>query len=115
VIGNMLGLPRAVVPQLRQWSRDLISVFNPLRSPGENRRQLAAFAGLDTYFADAVAQRRARPGEDLLSAIVHAESETESTLADTEISTFVLLSLLAGNLTSADVLCNGLHTLLCHP
>jgi len=115
VIGDMLGLPRADMPQFRQWSEDLIFVFNPLRSADEDRRQLAAFAGLDAYFAEAVAQRRARPTEDLLSAIVHAESEAESKLGDTEISTLLLLILLAGNLTTADVLGNGLHALLCHP
>lgn len=115
VIGDMLGLPRSDMPQFRQWSEDLIFVFNPLRSPDEDRRQLTAFAGLDAYFAEAIAQRRVRPGDDLLSAIVHAESETESKLADTEISTLLLLILLAGNLTTADVLGNGLHALLSHP
>jgi hypothetical protein len=115
VIGDMLGLPRSDMPQFRQWSEDLIFVFNPLRSPDEDQRQLAAFAGLDAYFADAIAQRRARPAQDLLSAIVHAESETEPKLVDTEISTLLLLILLAGNLTTADVLGNGLHALLRHP
>ncbi|MFN7163343.1 MAG: cytochrome P450 [Hyphomonas sp.] len=115
VIGDMLGLPRSDMPQFRQWSEDLIFVFNPLRSADEDRRQLAAFAGLDAYFADAIAERRARLAPDLLSAIVHSESETEPKLDDKEISTLLLLILLAGNLTTADVLGNGLHALLGHP
>ncbi|MEQ9505438.1 MAG: cytochrome P450 [Hyphomonas sp.] len=115
VIGDMLGLPRSDMPQFRTWSEDLIFVFNPLRTPDEDRRQLAAFAGLEAYFADAIEVRRRRPSDDLLSAIVHAESESEPKLIDVEISTLLLLILLAGNLTTADVLGNGLHALLSHP
>lgn len=112
VIGDMLGLPRTDMPQFRQWSEDLIFVFNPLRTPEQDLRQLAAFAGLEAYFAEAIEQRRRTPAEDLLSAIVHAESETEAKLTDMELSTLLLLILLAGNLTTADVLGNGLHALL---
>jgi cytochrome P450 len=116
VIGDMLGLPRSDMPQFRQWSEDLIFVFNPLRTPEQDQRQLAAFAGLEAYFAEAIDQRRRAPtGEDLLSAIVHAESETEAKMADIELSTLLLLILLAGNLTTADVLGNGLHALLAAP
>jgi cytochrome P450 len=115
VIGDMLGLPRADMPQFRAWSEDLIFVFNPLRTPDENRRQLAAFAGLEAYFAEAIERRRQQPSDDLLSAIVHAESEREPKLCDVEISTLLLLILLAGNLTTADVLGNGLHALLAAP
>lgn len=112
VIGDMLGLPRSDMPQFRKWSEDLIFVFNPLRSRDEDRRQLEAFAGLGAYFADAIEDRRRRPSEDLLSAIVHAETESEAKLADIELSSLLLLILLAGNLTTADVLGNGLHGLL---
>ncbi len=115
VIGDMLGLPRSDMPQFRQWSEDLIFVFNPLRTPEQDKRQLAAFAGLEAYFAEAIALRRRTRSDDLLSAIVHAESETEAKLADIEISTLLLLILLAGNLTTADVLGNGLHALLSAP
>lgn len=115
VIGDMLGLPRSDMPQFRKWSEDLIFVFNPLRSPDEDRRQLEAFAGLGAYFADAIEDRRRRPGEDLLSAIVHAETGSEAKLSDIELSSLLLLILLAGNLTTADVLGNGLHGLLSQP
>lgn len=115
VIGDMLGLPRADMPQFRQWSEDLIFVFNPLRTPEQDQRQLAAFAGLEAYFSEAIDRRRRAPTEDLLSAIVHAESQTEAKMTDIELSTLLLLILLAGNLTTADVLGNGLHALLAAP
>lgn len=115
VIGDMLGLARSDMPQFRQWSEDLIFVFNPLRTPEQDKRQLAAFAGLEAYFASAINQRRSAPSGDLLSAIVHAETETEAKMSDLELSSLLLLILLAGNLTTADVLGNGLHALLCAP
>lgn len=115
VIADMLGLPRADMPRFRQWSEDLIFVFNPLRSPDQDARQLAAFAGLDEYFRAQIAARRRAPAEDLLSAIVHAEDETGDQLVEAEIIPLLLLLLLAGNLTTADVLGNGVHALMTHP
>lgn len=115
VIARMLGLPDEDMPQFRQWSEDLIFVFNPLRTPEEDARQKAAFAGLDSYFAQAIAARRQTPADDLLSAIVHGEADGGGTLIDIEISTLLLLLLLAGNLTTADVMGNGLQALLEHP
>lgn len=115
VIGDMLGFPRADMKQFRAWSEDLIFVFNPLRSPDEDRRQIAAFAGLDAYFEEQVAQRRRAPSDDLLSAIVHTEGEGGDALSDPEIYSLLLLLLLAGNLTTADVIGNGLHALITHP
>lgn len=114
VIGDMLGFSRTDMPQFRAWSEDLIFVFNPLRSPEEDRRQMAAFAGLDAYFAEQISHRRRQPSEDLLSAIIHMQDGGD-TLTDAEISSLLLLLLLAGNLTTADVIGNGLHALITHP
>lgn len=114
VIGDMLGFPRSDMPQFRAWSEDLIFVFNPLRSPDEDRRQIAAFAGLDVYFAEEIARRRRQPSNDLLSAIIHTQDGGDR-LSDAEISSLLLLLLLAGNLTTADVIGNGLHALITHP
>ena len=115
VIGDMLGFSRADMPQFRAWSEDLIFVFNPMRSPDEDARQLAAFAGLDAYFATEIARRRRSPSDDLLSAIVQTEGEGGDRLADPEISSLLLLLLLAGNLTTADVIGNGIHAFMAHP
>lgn len=115
VIARMLGLPDEDMKQFRQWSEDLIFVFNPLRSPEQDTRQKAAFAGLEAYFAGAIADRRREPTDDLLSGIIHGEADSGSKLIDIEISTLLLLLLLAGNLTTADVFGNGLQALLEHP
>jgi cytochrome P450 len=112
VIARMLGLPDADMAQFRQWSEDLIFVFNPLRTADQDARQKAAFSGLEGYFAEAIADRRERPTDDLLSGIVHSEAEGGGRLIDIEISTLLLLILLAGNLTTADSMGNGLATLL---
>jgi cytochrome P450 len=115
VIARMLGLPDEDMAQFRKWSEDLIFVFNPLRTPDQDARQKAAFAGLEAYFAKAIEARRRQPANDLLSGIVHGEADAGGRLADIEISTLLLLLLLAGNLTTADVFGNGLLALLEHP
>jgi cytochrome P450 len=115
VIGDMLGFSRDGMPQFRAWSEDLIFVFNPLRTPEQDRRQIAAFAGLEAFFREEIARRRRCPAEDLLSAIIAARDETGDALSDAEIQSLLLLLLLAGNLTTADVIGNGLHALMMHP
>lgn len=115
VIGRMLGLPDEDMTQFRQWSQDLIFVFNLLRTPEQDARQKAAFAGRQAYFAKAIDARRNQPTDGLLSGIVHGEAEAGGKLIDIEISTLLLLLLLAGSLTTADVFANGLLALLQHP
>jgi cytochrome P450 len=73
----------------------------------------AARQGLDDYFARAVDERRRQRGNDLVSALVSAE-ESEDRLSQREIVITCDL-LLAGNLTTTDLIGNGILALLSHP
>ncbi len=115
VIGDMLGFSRDGMPQFRAWSEDLVFIFNPLRTQEQDQRQIAAYTGLQSLFSEEIARRRRDPSDDLLTAIMAARDDAGDALTDPEIISLLMLLLLAGNLTTADAIGNGLHALMTHP
>jgi len=89
VIARILGLPRADYPRFQRWALELTSVS------ANWDRGVAASVALRDYFADVMAERRARPGDDLISDLVQAEVDGEK-LGDEEIYSFLRLLLPAG-------------------
>ncbi len=89
VIARILGLPREDYPRFQRWALELTSVA------ANWDRGMAASAALRDYFAEVMAERRASPGDDLISDLVRAEVEGEH-LSDEEIYSFLRLLLPAG-------------------
>ena len=65
---------------------------------------------LRAYFADLAAERRAAPGDDLVSALIRARETTE-TLSDEQVVGFCILLMIAGNETTTNLLGNLLSRL----
>jgi cytochrome P450 len=89
VIARILGLPRSDYPRFQRWALELTSVA------ANWERGMAASAALRDYFADVMAERRATPGDDLISDLVRADVEGQH-LSDEEIYSFLRLLLPAG-------------------
>jgi cytochrome P450 len=89
VIARILGLPRADYPVFQRWALELTSVA------ANWERGVAASEALRDYFADVMEERRAKPGDDLISDLVRAEVDGEH-LNDEEIFSFLRLLLPAG-------------------
>ena len=89
VIARILGLPREDYPRFQRWALELTSVA------ANWERGVAASVALRDYFADVMAERRAAPGDDLISDLVRAEVEGKR-LNDEEIFSFLRLLLPAG-------------------
>jgi cytochrome P450 len=89
VIARILGLPRADYPTFQRWALELTSVA------ANWERGMAASAALRDYFVDVMGERRAAPGDDLISDLVQAEVDGEH-LSDEEICSFLRLLLPAG-------------------
>jgi cytochrome P450 len=89
VIAHILGLPRADYPSFQRWAIELTSVT------ANWERGTAASASLRDYFAGVMAERRAMPGDDLISDLVRCEVEGTN-LRDEEIYSFLRLLLPAG-------------------
>ncbi|CAH2813057.1 MAG: Putative cytochrome P450 hydroxylase [uncultured Caballeronia sp.] len=69
---------------------------------------------LERYFAEVVEERRTKPGNDLVSALLRAEEAGES-LTDDKIISNVLLLFVAGHETTSNMLGNALVALHRHP
>jgi cytochrome P450 len=89
VIARILGLPRADYPRFQRWAIEITSVA------ANWERGVAASSALRDYFAEVMTERRATPGDDLISDLVRAEIDGER-LSDEEIYSFLRLLLPAG-------------------
>jgi len=118
VIAEMLGIDPEDRDDFKRWSDASVSAFfNPFRSEEQSAVGAAAQTALIEYFQRMIDARRARPdvaGEDLISAMLHAE-EAGDHMTDSEIITQCNLLLIAGNVTTTDLIGNGVKALLDHP
>src|SRR5271163_3692376 len=108
VIARILGLPREDYPKFQRWALELTSVT------ANWERGVAASCALRDYFAAVMAERRAEPGNDLISDLVQTEVDGEH-LTDEEIYSFLRLILPAGVETTYRASGNLLYGLLTNP
>jgi cytochrome P450 len=72
-----------------------------------------AFDEMADYIDRMMAERRARPRDDLITVLVQAEAG--EALSTSEVLIFVTLLLVAGNETTTNLIGNAMKTLLRHP
>lgn len=114
VIAEMLGVSPADHERFKRWSNDLVGSFGRDITAGPSPEGIAAKDALRGYLAEAIEARRAAPADDLISALVAARDEAEA-LSENELLAFVVLLLLAGNLTTTNLIGNGLLALCRYP
>jgi hypothetical protein len=115
IIADILGLPRTDLPMFRRRSELIAQLtFLPFRSPEQEALAKENADLLETYFLDVIAARRRQPGDDLISDLVAARMEDRA-LNNDEIVQICFLMLFAGNLTTTDMIANGIVLLLSHP
>ena len=114
VIGDMLGVAPEDRETLLRWSDDLILGTSATATPEAARGAARAFAEYAEYHREVVADRRARPRDDLVSVLVHAEIDGER-LDDEALLQESLLILVGGDETTRHVITGGMEQLLRHP
>ncbi len=113
VISNMLGLPRKDEDRFVGWYQALIAGlgFGGIHLA----RGIAARNEMWDYLTPLIEERRARPGEDLLSRIIAAE-QGGARMSNQEIKGFVALLLAAGGDTTDKAIANmWFHVLYTRP
>jgi cytochrome P450 len=115
VISEMLGIEHEMRTTFRKWSQELLAgFFNPLKLPEHSARGALALQALTEYFGRVIKTRRQQPGTDLISAMIAADEDQER-MSDPEIIAQCTLLLVAGNVTTSDLIANGIKALLQHP
>ncbi len=114
VIGDLLGVEPEDRDKLLRWSDDLIEGTSVSASPEVMMRAMRAFEEYAEYHRHVAADRRARPRDDMMSALVHAEIDGQR-LDDDAILQESLLILVGGDETTRHVITGGMEALLRHP
>ncbi len=83
---------------------------SPMRSQAVQQASHRAIQALTEYMTDLINRRRRQPGDDMLSALIDAEQDGDR-LSEEDLIATVLLLLIAGHETTANLCGNGLLAL----
>ncbi|MFG2824053.1 cytochrome P450 [Kitasatospora sp. NPDC048365] len=115
VICTMMGIPdrqrRQILALVNHASENTGVARSRIRVPG---RGLRALARMQSVIAALGRERRRRPADDLISALVTADVDGRR-LNSRELGAFFSLLLVAGVETTRNALAHGLHLLTAHP
>lgn len=114
VIAAILGVDHERLVEFRDWSEGVIQGLNPIRTPEETAHMERAGPALSAYFLETIAARRAEPRDDLISDMTKLQADG-APLSDEELRINLGALLVGGNLTTTDLIGNGVRLLLTHP
>ena len=114
VIAEMLGIPPEDRDTFKRWSRTVAGLTEPIPAQETLNAMKEQRSELGQYLSRFVEARRARPQDDLITALVQAE-EAGSALNLGELLAFCVLLLVAGNETTTNLIGNGALALARHP
>ena len=114
VISELLGVPGADRDQLTAWSDAVSPLLGIQLDDAERERALGASESFHAYLGQLLEERRRRPGDDLLSALLAAEENGER-LSRPELLSLAATLYSAGHRTTRDLFTNGMSVLLREP
>jgi cytochrome P450 len=113
IICELLGAPKEDWRQFSAWATDIFRIFN--QNLAEDLPLIeAADAELEAYLVALIAERRAAPGEDLLSDLIAIE-ESGDRLSTEELVSLAVAVLMAGTDTTRNQLACALALFAEHP
>ncbi|WP_431961376.1 cytochrome P450 family protein [Actinacidiphila sp. bgisy160] len=111
VISELLGVPVSDRYDFQRWTDDM--VLQGPRPPDPAKIE-AAWQQMHGYLTGLLDAKRAHPGDDLLSALI-ATHDDEQRLDRHELIAMAFLLLVAGYITTVNLIGNGIAALLTHP
>ncbi|EKS8350801.1 cytochrome P450 [Bacillus cereus] len=111
VISEMLGIPKEDQAKFRIWSHAVIASPETPEEIKKTEKQLSEFI---TYLQYLVDIKRKEPKEDLVSALILAESEGHK-LSARELYSMIMLLIVAGHETTVNLITNTVLALLENP
>lgn len=111
IIARLLGVPESMADQLLAWSNAMVGMYQARRTLAMEQAAASAATEFSDFLRRYVAERRARPADDLITQLIAAESEGERLTTDELITTCILL-LNAGHEATVHTIGNGVKLLL---
>ena len=109
VIAQLMGVPAGDWHLFRHWSTAL-RAHDPTDPTGELDKDTK---DLSAYMSALIAEKHRTPGDDLLSALIHADADKH--LTDSEILSTGFALMTGGNDTTMNLLSGAIAALLTHP
>lgn len=113
VVARILGIDPAMLEQFRTWSEGIVLALNPVRTAEETDAMNRGGEALANYFAELMVARRKAPQDDLITDMVQIQDSAN--LTDDDIRVNLQTLLVAGNITTTDLIGNGVWLFLTHP
>lgn len=114
VICSMLGIPAAAMASVERFGSALLGATNPRLTPDEKAARNQPIAEGVASLRELIEERRKRPGDDLLSALVAAEQQG-GRLSHDELIGLVASLIAAGMETTMQHICYSVFHLVQHP
>ena len=109
IITELVGVPKEDRPRFQRWVHRIVQPPTMINSMAI----IPALIGFSRYVRKLANEKRANPGEDLLSLLVQVEEE-DAGLSDDELVSMMFLLLVAGHETTVSLIANGTLALLTH-
>jgi cytochrome P450 len=110
VIGDLLGVPDEDLPRFAAWSDAILTLTRHSKSEVDAVRM-----EFGAYLAGLIERKRERPGEDLLSALIHIVDDGDGRLDTVELIITCMAILVAGHETTANMIGKMMAMLLVEP
>jgi cytochrome P450 PksS len=110
IISDMLGIPSRDQLRFHRWSNRIVAAS----ASKSIFRVLPSVLRFFYYLRGVIARKRAEPEDDLISALIQAEEQSERLSAD-EVLAMVFLLVIAGHETTVNLIGNGTLALLQFP
>jgi cytochrome P450 len=114
VITEMLGAPAEMRRQFLHWGEGAALSLDAGLTYAQFRRSERDLAALQAWMEGHFAHLRRHPGDNILSALVHARDD-EGRLSEDELINIAMLLLAAGFETTVNLIGNGVALLAAHP
>ncbi|QTE02943.1 cytochrome P450 family protein [Streptomyces cyanogenus] len=111
VISELLGVPVDDRHDFQRWTDAMVLRGERMPDPAVVNE---AWQRMRAYVTAHLEAKRARPGDDLLSALISAHDE-EQRLSQDELIAMTFLLLVAGYITTVNLIGGGIAALLAHP
>lgn len=118
VIADALGVPRADMDRFHQWSEAFVAQLGGIADKAARIDAARKIVEFQKYFIEKIEEKRAKPTEDIISDLVHADLAEEGDprkMDYSELLSILQQLLVAGNETTAHTLTAGLYYLIGNP
>lgn len=113
VICELLGVPAQERAEFQRWGAAIATDLDALTPAHTRRAATRALHELTAYLTDLLRRCRGRPGDDLISDLLHQQDE--QSLSPRELTGLCTLLLFAGFETTVNLIGNGVMALVEHP